>query len=64
MTNWIGSAVASALATLELRTLTHKKQKMWPHGRRAGWMQVCRQMGHSSGAAVSSAEVGGAKRQK
>lgn len=35
-----------------IRTLTHKKQKMWPQGRRAGCMQVWRQMGHSRSAVV------------
>jgi len=40
----------------KLRTLTHKKQKMWPQGRRAGWMQVCRQIGHSKAAAAVEGE--------
>lgn len=38
-----------------IRTLTHKKQKMWPHGRRAGCMQVWRQMGHSKAAVAGLA---------
>lgn len=28
-------------------TLTHKKQKMWPHGNLLGWTQICKQTGHS-----------------
>lgn len=28
-------------------TLTHKKQKIWPHGNLLGWTQICKQTGHS-----------------
>lgn len=28
-------------------TFTHRKQNIWPHGKRAGCIQVCKQMGHS-----------------
>lgn len=41
----------------KLVTLTHKKQKMWPHGNLLGWTKCCKHTGHSVSYSLSMMNV-------